>query len=119
MKPEDVLKERWESTDAVVRRRLSDADAAEYGSSTETVGDYNFAHGGTPRARIAACAPEALSLLVEAEWVPRYPDNSGCAFCSGYEPIEGNHCAAEYSGGPLGHEGDCRWLALMKRAGLR
>ncbi len=51
------------------------------------------------RARLVSCAPEMARLLLEAE---SWPD---CRFCSSYE------------GGI--HKSDCRWLALMKKAGLR
>ena len=81
------------------------------------------------RARIAACAPEALRLLLEAEWaggepVAQYEHGVSdvCPWCQqlavvrnpkhvyrGDEPweTEGSHAP------------DCRWLALMVKAGLR
>lgn len=56
-----------------------------------------------PRATIAACAPEALRLLMRAEWASlgRY-DTELCPWCRGD-----------------GHEADCEFVALMKKAGLR
>ncbi len=61
--------------------------------------------------RLAACAPEALRLLLEAEWaggeIARLSDYvSVCPWCRG----------EEFSGG---HDAGCVWLALMAKAGLR
>ncbi len=53
------------------------------------------------RARIAACAPEALRLLLEMEKHDR------CSWCLSIAPEVD------------GHSYDCTWLALMKKAGLR
>ncbi len=66
------------------------------------------------RARLAACAPEMARLLLEKEWgsfdemsnaMPGHPVSS-CMSCTAnmLEPD---------------HDPDCRWLALMKKAGLR
>lgn len=55
------------------------------------------------RARIAACAPEALRMLESLEW-----DAEGmCPVCS--KTTDREHT----------HRDDCPWLALMRKAGLR
>lgn len=56
------------------------------------------------RARLAACAPEAIRLLLEAEW-----PNWTCFWC-GAQWKEDTREA---------HKPDCRWLALMRKAGVR
>ncbi len=56
------------------------------------------------RLRLAACAPGALRLLLEAEWGGS-DMGSSAGFCPWCE------CSK--------HLPDCRWLALMKKAGLR
>ena len=54
------------------------------------------------RARLASCAPEAIRMLLEEEWdyVGRCPWCKECSCCDG-------------------HADDCKWLALMKKAGVR
>jgi hypothetical protein len=54
------------------------------------------------RARIASAAPEALRLLLDAE----YGVGAVCRWCA----------LPRYADQ---HMPDCRWLALMKKAGLR
>ncbi len=87
------------------------------GAETETV----FAVGGGcvvpdvygvqaqsgARARVIACAPEAMRLLLEAEWegMVASAHQAACPWCE-YLDTEG-------------HGPNCRWLALMKKAGLR
>ncbi len=68
------------------------------------------------RAHITACAPEALRLLLEAEWRTWTSDESG------KERTECPWCGIEYGDfgtGAEGHRPDCRLLALMVKAGLR
>ncbi len=62
------------------------------------------------RARIAACAPEALRLLLANEW---------CSFTEvdGHPVSSCHECTANML--EPDHDPDCTWLALMKKAGLR
>ncbi len=55
--------------------------------------------------RLSHCAPEALRLLLEAEWGGSEAESSR-GYCL--------HC--EHA---IRHAPDCRWLALMVKAGLR
>lgn len=57
-----------------------------------------FGHDADGRAQVAACAPEALRMLLECEGI--------ACFC----PDDGPHTE---------HISDCAWLALMVKAGLR
>lgn len=61
----------------------------------------------TARARIAACAPEALRLLLEAEFTDLDTEDGPDQDC-------------RWCGLPKGdHAPSCRWLLLMHKAGLR
>ena len=58
-------------------------------------------------AQVAACAPEALRLLVQAEFVFGPGGNRACPWCQ-----------KVITPADL-HTDSCAWLALMKKAGLR
>lgn len=99
------------------------SQASEHLSAVFCDGEY-FAHisGDTmgiehARTTIAACAPEALRLLADLEWV-----SSEDAYGQGYGPAECAFCEVKAGGGvaPCGiHKSDCKWLLLMQKAGLR
>ena len=72
------------------------------------------------RANLAAAAPEMARLLLELEWGGSAWDYGGsketCLTCSAM-------AGSKFSDGatmrePDQHETDCRWLALMKKAGV-
>ncbi len=65
------------------------------------------------RARVAACAPEALQLLLEAEWAT---ESAASEFW--------DHCPWCRAKRKDGHDDEdpgprCPWLDLMRKAGLR
>lgn len=55
------------------------------------------------RARVAACAPEALRLLVELEWCGEVHD---CPICGRVKSDES-------------HAEDCKLVAVLRKAGVR
>ncbi len=65
--------------------------------------------------QVAACAPEALRLLLDREWVTIMWEKTPDGGSVGRKQIC-MHCPNEKH---EGHTADCAWLALMKRAGLR
>ncbi len=76
------------------------------------------------RARLAACAPEMARLLLEAEFADTNDDSyewHHCPFCYGKRGVDkdGNQTEGLVGGAYHPHKPDCRWLALMKKAGLR
>ncbi len=66
--------------------------------------------GFEERARIAACAPEALRLLLEAEKTTGGDYDDSCRWCQ-EESLNNT--------GPMDHHPNCEWYVLMKKAGLR
>lgn len=76
----------------------------------------------TRRARLAASAPEAVRLLLEAEeadnsdgeYTPRCP---WCANKTYGAPDGKSGIPTDFHPGK--HADDCKWLALMKKAGVR
>lgn len=65
-------------------------------------------------ARIAAAAPEALRLLLEAElYATKHGNTACCPWCSGGEPYHGE----KYQHAT--HAEGCEWLRIMRKAGLR
>ena len=58
--------------------------------------------------RVAACAPEALRMLLEME----FSQDERCPWCSG--TLESGHLLGSSDGDP-----PCEWFAIMKKAGLR
>lgn len=63
------------------------------------------------RARLAACAPEAMRLLLEAEW--KGGAEEGCYLFCPWCLTTSAHGSSD------DHAADCRWLALMRKAGVR
>lgn len=57
------------------------------------------------RARIAACAPEALRMLLDNEWAGGGEPSGYCLDCGAPQSAQ--------------HSEHCRWMALMRKAGLR
>ncbi len=111
-----VLAERWEA----------DAGGVQYPSKVGAVDFLGWASfmpletsdqaTASARARIASVAPEALRFLLEAEWSGAFTQgDSGCIYCGADAPVETSD--AGIWGGV--HATDCRWLALMVKAGLR
>ncbi len=101
-----------------------DTAAAKCPVLPERLGEKKYIAHQEARARIAACAPEALRLLLEAEWsasgLNSYDEHSwsACPWCYGAEmppasTLDGSHPPH------IGHEPSCQWLALMQKAGLR
>ena len=87
-------------------------------------GSWRFNMGGMPEdeKRWIACAPEALRMLEAREWADTSDGEYGarCLECGESEPWS----RSDLSGGPVWsgggvHKHDCRWLALMKKAGIR
>lgn len=99
-----AIDETWRAADGVlVFSEPDDYDAIDFSRSGSTQSD---------RARLAACAPEALRLLLELESTSIRGDMVACPVCG----------ASTYStkeGVPVDHEADCAWLRLMWKAGLR
>lgn len=56
-------------------------------------------------ARIAACAPEALRMLLDNEWAGGGQPSGYCLDCGAPQSAQ--------------HSEHCRWMALMRKAGLR
>ncbi len=65
------------------------------------------------RVKLMACAPEAIRLLLEAEWHDSYEERV-CMFDGCYPPYDDPP-----QPGRGGHKPDCRWLAVMRKAGVR
>lgn len=66
------------------------------------LGYFPYAHAGDDVARIAACAPEALRMLLDIQNF----EGGLCLWCR--HPSCGDE-----------HDPDCEWLALMRKAGVR
>lgn len=111
-----VLEETWTAKGGFVEVPDEDRDGFfgskdAWGGSCPCI-DLTALEKDEERARISACAPEALRLLLEAEWKGEVMEKEACPWCLAWrDRIE------EKSYG--GHSTDCRWLALMKKAGLR
>ncbi len=120
-----ALAETWEAFTSLEHKAIVAVDGERtvlrdvFASTPENSGE-----AGTARARIAACAPEALRLLLEAEWsasgLNSYDEHSWkeCPWCGGAEmpPASTLDGSRPYY---IGHAPDCQWLALMEKAGLR
>jgi hypothetical protein len=109
-----VLEETWTAEDNNVLCRPHDVWAvAEFFIYEEEENPAEYAEAQA-RARVAACAPEALRLLLWLEMSgTAYGNTACCPECGGGEPYTADtppHCT---------HATDCRWIALMKKAGLR
>ncbi len=86
-------------------------------------GDVEPADVEIVRARLAACAPEALRLLLEAEtadnsdgeYTPRCPWCENRSFSAEVPGEAGRRFVSHAST----HAPDCNWLALMKKVGIR
>lgn len=105
-----VLAETWAIRDG--GNRLDVGRTADEGGCIET---YSW-----PSAylRIAACAPEALRLLLEAEEAGERDGDcvaAQCPFCAAFA-VRGDLPPGH---APIVHAPDCRWLLLMQKAGLR
>ncbi len=90
----------FDGHNAVTMRPESHATPGYVAASQEKIAD---------RVRFAACAPEALRLLLEAEYVEI---DTG----DGMSPCKCPWCDYVHN---HGHDSGCRWLALMAKAGLR
>ncbi len=68
------------------------------------------------RARVAACAPEALKLLLDAERQSGGDYDDYCRWCQQDETTDYTlpDCRSE-----IIHTDDCPWFVLMEKAGLR
>jgi len=66
------------------------------------------------RAKLAAAAPAMARLLLSLEWPEPSHDSQPvvCHFCRREHPDEDRP-------GPEAHAPDCRWLAVMRAAGVR
>lgn len=99
-----VWEEIWVADRAKDKPRIP--DAPDY--------DVNICFDDEARERLAACAPEAIRLLLEAELGGTEHGNTACCpWCRGGEPYKGK----KYE--QASHKPDCRWQALMKKAGVR
>lgn len=84
--------------------------------------------GCSERARLAACAPEALKLLDEIEWSGAATNSysevqwRACPSCGGVPsdvPEDGLSDSNDGTTWHRGHRDDCALHAVLKKAGLR
>lgn len=92
-----VAKETWEADGSFV----IDMHVDEHGHDAGMVADM----GTQVAATIAACAPEALRMLLDNEWAGGGEPSGYCLDCGAPQSAQ--------------HSEHCRWLSLMRKAGLR
>ena len=73
---------------------------------------------------LSVLAPEALRLLLGAEWSGTLVDGYGselgrCPWCRGLNPDGGTESTADAWSTVVGHRGACALDALLKKAGVR
>lgn len=92
---------KWGGSEGAMSGML-DFDGRSAGKGAECFMD--DVHG-----RIAQCAPEAIRMLLEIG----ESGEDGCVACyGGWSHPDDGTCVVE-------HKPDCRWLSLMKKAGVR
>ncbi len=120
----NVLAETWDADGDTISLVAPDDRGA--GSMVVEVVGRMYCLDGCPevaRTRLAACAPEALRLLLEAEasdnsdgeYTPRCPWCENRAFSVDVPGETGRRFVSYHPS----HAPGCKWLALMVKAGVR